>query len=99
MILLAFYGENVADLSTAVTHGSKEYFALVHEIFPHEEISVYLPLSPDVYISLVRYFPETGRLHQIRAHLLSAGFPIVGDKLYGRDETFFSHIYQTWSDR
>jgi len=40
-------------------------------------------------ISLVRCFPETGRLHQIRAHLQSAGFPIIGDKLYGRDETAF----------
>jgi RluA family pseudouridine synthase len=40
-------------------------------------------------ISLVRCFPETGRLHQIRAHLLSAGYPIIGDKLYGRDETAF----------
>ena len=40
-------------------------------------------------ISLVRCFPETGRLHQIRAHLLSTGYPIVGDKLYGRDETAF----------
>jgi RluA family pseudouridine synthase len=39
--------------------------------------------------SLVRCFPETGRLHQIRAHLLSTGYPIVGDKLYGRDETAF----------
>ena len=40
-------------------------------------------------ISLVRCFPATGRLHQIRAHLLAAGYPIVGDKLYGRDETAF----------
>jgi RluA family pseudouridine synthase len=40
-------------------------------------------------LSLVRCFPETGRLHQIRAHLLAAGFPIVGDKLYGRDEKAF----------
>jgi RluA family pseudouridine synthase len=40
-------------------------------------------------ISLVRCFPETGRLHQIRAHLESAGFPIVGDKLYGRDKAAF----------
>lgn len=40
-------------------------------------------------ISLVRCFPETGRLHQIRAHLAAAGYPIVGDKLYGRDESAF----------
>ncbi len=40
-------------------------------------------------ISLVRCFPETGRLHQIRAHLEAAGFPIVGDKIYGRDKNAF----------
>jgi RluA family pseudouridine synthase len=40
-------------------------------------------------ISMIRCFPETGRLHQIRAHLHAAGYPIVGDKLYGRDETAF----------
>ena len=40
-------------------------------------------------ISLVRCIPKTGRLHQIRAHLLAMGYPIVGDKLYGRDETAF----------
>jgi len=40
-------------------------------------------------ISLVRCFPQTGRLHQIRVHLLAAGYPIVGDKLYGRDKTAF----------
>ncbi|MBN1615657.1 MAG: RluA family pseudouridine synthase [Deltaproteobacteria bacterium] len=40
-------------------------------------------------ISLVRCFPETGRLHQIRAHLMASGYPIIGDKLYGRDENAF----------
>ncbi|MFA6173069.1 MAG: hypothetical protein WC701_05230, partial [Kiritimatiellales bacterium] len=29
------------------------------------------------------------RLHQIRATLLALGTPIVGDKLYGVDETLF----------
>ncbi|MCK4303309.1 MAG: RluA family pseudouridine synthase [Candidatus Eisenbacteria sp.] len=33
--------------------------------------------------------PRTGRLHQIRVHLQSAGLPILGDKVYGRDERFF----------
>lgn len=45
-------------------------------------------------ISLVRCFPETGRLHQIRAHLLAAGYPIVGDKLYGRDEAAFLNFLE-----
>ncbi|HEY1407115.1 MAG TPA: RluA family pseudouridine synthase [Spirochaetota bacterium] len=39
--------------------------------------------------SLVRAFPQTGRLHQIRVHLLAAGFPIVGDKLYCMDDNLF----------
>ena len=33
--------------------------------------------------SLVKAFPRTGRTHQVRVHLASLGFPIVGDALYG----------------
>lgn len=40
-------------------------------------------------ISLVRVQLQTGRLHQIRATLCSLGFPVVGDKLYGVDDTLF----------
>ncbi len=35
--------------------------------------------------SLVRCFPKTGRMHQIRVHLSHLGHPIVGDKLYSGD--------------
>ncbi len=39
----------------------------------------------ELKFSLVRCFPETGRMHQIRVHLASGGFPVVGDKLYAGD--------------
>ena len=35
--------------------------------------------------ALVRCFPLTGRMHQIRVHLAASGFPIVGDKIYSGD--------------
>ena len=39
--------------------------------------------------SLVEARLLTGRTHQIRASLLSLGYPVLGDKLYGLDEGFF----------
>lgn len=39
--------------------------------------------------TLVKAFPETGRLHQIRVHLNYAGYPILGDKIYGLDDNFY----------
>lgn len=32
---------------------------------------------------------HTGRHHQIRVHMSAIGHPVVGDKIYGRDETLF----------
>jgi len=40
-------------------------------------------------ISILKAELFTGRMHQIRATLCSLGFPVVGDKLYGPDESIF----------
>ena len=36
-----------------------------------------------VGMALVEAVLETGRMHQVRAHLAASGFPIVGDRRYG----------------
>ncbi len=34
-------------------------------------------------MSLVRLIPHTGRTHQLRVHMAYAGYPLLGDWLYG----------------
>jgi tRNA pseudouridine32 synthase / 23S rRNA pseudouridine746 synthase len=75
----------------------KKYQAIVEGEFPDElrlnsEIGDKPALSqakaiaynPATNQSLVDVTIETGRKHQIRRHLSEAGFPIVGDRLYGQ---------------
>lgn len=45
--------------------------------------------------ALVRAFPETGRMHQIRVHLAHAGTAVVGDKIYGPDEGCYLEFIAT----
>lgn len=42
--------------------------------------------------TLVRASPRTGRTHQIRVHLAEIGHAILGDKLYGGDESLFIDV-------
>src|SRR5436853_923883 len=46
-------------------------------------------------LSMLRCVPKTGRQHQIRAHLEAAGFPLVGDKLYGPSEEIFLRLAES----
>ena len=41
---------------------------------------------------LLRCTPLTARIHQIRIHLKHAGFPVVGDQLYGGKQLWLSRL-------
>ncbi len=60
-----------------------------YEGAPEESLTRFRLLSAAKGYSLVEAVPVTGRMHQIRVHLESAGYPIVGDKLYGHDGSLY----------
>ena len=74
---------------------SKTYAVIVAGAFPHPHMTIDTPLddqpalsnvtrevsSPDA--SFLRVRIETGRTHQIRRHLASVRFPVVGDLTFG----------------
>ena len=43
------------------------------------------------YLTLLELYPHTGRTHQLRIHLSRLGFPILGDKLYGKENLILKH--------
>ncbi|MDP3015328.1 MAG: RluA family pseudouridine synthase [bacterium] len=62
-----------------------------YRVIKYIEIPRLSALSPrqSATFSLLKVMPKTGRTHQIRVHLASIGYPIVGDSLYGPKENSF----------
>jgi 23S rRNA pseudouridine955/2504/2580 synthase len=76
-------GEQLIDKPLRVTHrkGGERHVIVSHD---GKEARTRVRLSRTFgRFSLMQCAPLTGRTHQIRVHLLSEGFPIVGDERYG----------------
>lgn len=49
-------------------------------------------------LALMLCRPHTGRMHQIRVHAAYMGYPLVGDKIYGGDEScYLDFIAEGWT--
>jgi 23S rRNA pseudouridine1911/1915/1917 synthase len=63
-------------------------------------VTRYRTIETSGRFSLVECVPETGRQHQIRVHMEHLGNPLVGDKIYGQDESLFlrfvDHGLEDW---
>ena len=60
----------------------------------------FTPLLTAGGYTLARVQPHTGRKHQIRVHAQWIEHPIVGDKLYGHDETLYlEFVERGWTER
>lgn len=58
------------------------------------------PLAVGGDYTLAQVVPITGRKHQIRIHAQWLGHSVVGDKLYGADETLYLEFTEKgWTDR
>jgi tRNA pseudouridine32 synthase/23S rRNA pseudouridine746 synthase len=99
LILLAHKKKTATALSALFQNKkiTKKYKVIVHGLFPDEVMTFNTqvenkPAASHVSllqydeakdVSLVQVDIETGRKHQIRIHLATAGFPVVGDRLHG----------------
>ena len=63
-------------------------------------VTDFVPLHSAGGYTLCRVEPETGRKHQIRVHAEWLGHRVVGDKIYGPDETLYiEFIEHGWTER
>jgi len=74
--IVAPLGRDAGDRRRVVVREDGQYCETHYEAIAH----------PSPGVSMVRCTLVTGRTHQIRVHLATRGWPIIGDHVYGSDD-------------
>ncbi len=81
------------DLNKELQNASSEYWRLAEVEIPYTSSPKYASSR----YSLVKVFPHTGRMHQIRRHFAHLRHYIIGDSTHGdnKQNNFFRHHFQS----
>jgi RluA family pseudouridine synthase len=99
MILLGKMLENkkIQKIYEAIVIGKTKKEGIINKVIDGKEAITEYNLIKTVKslrndnLSLLKLSPRTGRTHQLRIHLSEMSFPILGDKLYGKEGEILKH--------
>ncbi|MGL4632859.1 MAG: RluA family pseudouridine synthase [Leadbetterella sp.] len=91
--------ENKGTVNAHIGRGFKD--RRISDVFPDgeygkEAITHYEVLKPYRYVSLIKCNLETGRTHQIRAHMKYLGHPLFNDATYGGDKILRGDLFSKY---
>ncbi len=103
---LAILEGNLNEIAFVDAPIGKDPFSIIHSKSAvrtngrrQEAQTRFSPLHSNGNFTLAHVEPITGRKHQIRVHAQHIGHSIVGDKLYGPDESLFLEFIESgWTD-
>lgn len=84
--------ERAAEIATPIAHHPKNRRKMITRLNllrlsgARPAATLITPLQCYCGVSLIEARPRTGRRHQVRVHLSSIGYPLIGDVLYGGPE-------------
>jgi RluA family pseudouridine synthase len=102
-ILLGVPPEPSGSLDQSLGFRQVERFRMrCHDPEGEKALTLYETVTANVFegqkYTHVRVRPETGRMHQIRAHFALAGCPIAGDKIYIEPAVYTRYIEAGWCE-
>ena len=96
------WGEPEEEEGTIIGHiGRHPKYRMVRHVFPEGDqgkhaVTHYTVLEGMYYVSLVECRLETGRTHQIRAHMRHKGHPLFADTRYGGDRIVKGTVFSKY---